>query len=307
MDITSCLQNNRTILLEGALGERLKHEYGLSPDKDVAWAYLVYTESGRNALRSLWGGYIATAQKYGLPFAATTPTRRVNQARVTNSHYNQDIIQDNVRFLKDIQASSGIELYIGGLMGCKGDAYKGTDVLSACDAFAFHSWQAGLFAEAGIDFLYAAIMPALPEAIGMAQALAQTRLPYLISFMIRDNGRLIDGTAIHDAIERIDGETEHKPLCYMTNCVHPTVLFKALSAEFNQTALVRERFCGIQANASPLPPEELDVSVDIVTSDGVELANGIMELKEFIKLKIVGGCCGTDHTHMEQIARFISQ
>jgi len=306
VDFASCFLENKPILLEGALGERLKREFGLVPDEDVAWANLVYTESCRKALRFLWGEYMQTARKYGLPLAATTPTRRANVERVSKSRYGKDIILDNVKFLQEIKSASNAEMYVGGMMGCMGDAYKATNVLPARDAEAFHSWQAGLFAEAGVDFLYAAIMPALPEAVGMARALEKTGLPYIVSFMIRGNGRLIDGTSIHDAIKTIDGETNRKPLFYMANCVHPSVLHKALEADFNKTALVRERFCGLQANASPLSPEELDGSEELHCSDAGELAEGFVQLKNLIALKIAGGCCGTDNSHLEQIAKLIS-
>jgi S-methylmethionine-dependent homocysteine/selenocysteine methylase len=52
------------------------------------------------------------------------------------------------------------------------------------------------------DFLYAGIMPALPEAVGMAQAMADSGLPYIISFMIRQDGRLLDGSTSNKAFER---------------------------------------------------------------------------------------------------------
>jgi S-methylmethionine-dependent homocysteine/selenocysteine methylase len=146
-------------------------------------------------------------------------------------------------------------------------------------------------------------MPALSEAIGMAKAMESTGLPYIISFMIRNNGTLIDGTIIHNAISSIDNSTSKKPLCYMTNCVHPIVLRKALSYSFNETQLVKERFRGIQANSSPLSPEELDNCWDLKSSDSVSLACDIMELYKYFTPKIFGGCCGTDNNHMEEIAK----
>lgn len=211
-----------------------------------------------------------------------------------------------MEFLKQIKQSSNIEMYAGGLMGCKGDAYGATDVLSVSQAKEFHSWQAELFKQAGADFLFAGIMPALPEAIGMAQAMDETGLPYIISFMIHKNGRLIDGTTIHDAIKEIDRETKRKPLCYMVNCVHPLVLKEALAHPFNNTQFVKERLRGLQANASPLSPEELDGCADLKTSGSVELAENMMELKDCISMKIFGGCCGTVKEHMQEIAKRIS-
>jgi len=76
-----------------------------------------------------------------------------------------------------------------------------------------------------------------------------------------------------------------------------------LSFSFNRTELVRTRFLGIQANSSPLSPEELDNCCDLKTSDATSLADEMMQLHGQFPLKIFGGCCGTDATHLEAIAK----
>ena len=139
----------------------------------------------------------------------------------------------------------------------------------------------------------------------MAKALAEAQIPYIISLMIRDNGRLLDGTPLHDAIAHIDEGVAHPPLCYMTNCVHPDILFRALSQPWNRTTLVRERFRGIQANASALAPEELDGSKDVRSSSPQDLAESICRLKSLMDLKVVGGCCGTDGRHLRAMAEAV--
>ena len=206
MDFETCFAQNKYLLLEGALGERLKREYGLNIEGVAAMAPLIYDAAGRRALRALWGEYRAIAQKYGLPFLATTPTRRANRERTAQAGYDKTLLRDNVAFLKEVREQTGGEsgMYVGALMGCRGDAYRADDVLAAGEARVFHSWAADAFAEAGVEFLYAGILPALCEAIGMAQAMEQTGLPYLVSFMIRKNGRLMDGTPIAEAIAAID-------------------------------------------------------------------------------------------------------
>lgn len=307
MDFLTCYTKKSPFLMEGALGERLKREFKLVFDNEVAMASLIYTDEGKKALAHLWGEYINIAKTYNLPFIATTPTRRANKERISNSKYNKDIISDNVSFLKAIKESFQTTMFIGGLMGCKGDAYQAKDFLSIEKAQDFHSWQANAFKESEVDFLFATIMPTLPEAIGMAKALEKTNLPYIISLMVRENGCLLDGTSIHNAIETIDKSTLQNPVCYMANCVHPRILYSALSKEFNRTPLVKDRFGGIQANTSPLSPEELDNSIDLKSSDHIELANEIIKLNDFINLNIVGGCCGTDNTHISEIAKRISR
>ena len=305
MDFAECYKKSKTIMMEGALGERLKREYNLTPDKNLALATMVYSPEGRHALKNLWGEYISTARKYGLPFMATTPTRRANKENTAASEYDEKIIVDNMNFLKKIKEESKCDMFAGALVGCKGDAYKGDEILTAEESEAFHSWETGLFRDAGADFLYAGIMPVLSEAVGMARAMEKTDLPYIISFMIKKDGRLIDGSTINEAITAINENTETHPLCCMTNCVHPAVLYEALQTDFNDTPLVRRHFCGIQANTSPLPPEELDGSEKLICSDPETLADEIIRLKNIISLKIIGGCCGTDSTHMEQIAKKI--
>jgi S-methylmethionine-dependent homocysteine/selenocysteine methylase len=305
MDFAASFKANDAFLLEGAIGERLKREYNIKLDDKIAMAGLIYDSHAKQALADIFEGYLKIAEDYHLPFLATTPTRRANKERINLSDCSEDIIADNVRFLQQIRNGAKTDMYVGGLMGCKGDAYKATDILSVEEAEEFHSWQAELFQKAGADFLLAGIMPAISEAVGMAKAMEKTGLPYLISFMIRKDGKLIDGTTIHHAIQRIDSETKRKPIGYMTNCIHPIILKDALACPFNQTELVKERFCGIQANTSPLSPEELDNCEDLKSSDAINLANAMMELNEYFTPKIFGGCCGTDKSHMVEIAKRI--
>ncbi len=56
---------------------------------------------------------------------------------------------------------------------------------------------------------------------------------------------------------------------------------------------------GIQANASPLSPEELD--------GAQELAEQMVALEDIQPFKIFGGCCGTDETHMEALAQRLKE
>ena len=303
MGFAECFSRGGPLLLEGALGERLKREYGLLFDPEVAMAGLVYRPEGRRALGALWREYQSIARENGLPFLATTPTRRANRERVARSRFGAGILRDNLRFLRAVLAEEGGESYAGGLMGCRGDAYTGEGCLSAREAEAFHAWQAEGFREAGADFLYAGILPTLPEAVGLARAMAASGLPYLISFMLHGDGRLPDGTFLHDAIAAVDGAANPPPLGYLTNCVHPSVARRALTAPQNRTALVRGRFCGIQANASPLSPEELDGSEELHQSDAAELAAGMLGLGELVDLRVCGGCCGTDGSHLAAVAR----
>jgi S-methylmethionine-dependent homocysteine/selenocysteine methylase len=141
-------------------------------------------------------------------------------------------------------------------------------------------------------------MPSVAETVGIASLAAQAELPYIISFMVYSNGKLPDGHTIHQAIETIDKSVKKKPLCYMSNCVHPQILSEALAHPDNQTMLVKERFRGIQANAAYADPNELEQSCTVISSSPNELAKSIAQLSKTVDLKICGGCCGTDGKHL---------
>lgn len=303
MNFKDCINSHPFVLMEGALGERLKREFNLDISGTVAMADLVYKEEGRAALEQLWKEYMDIARRYQLPFLATTPTRRTNKERVFTAGYDESIMAANVAFLCKMKEAAKIDMYIGGLMGCKGDAYTGEGALDLEEATDFHSWQANLFKSAKVDFLYAGIMPVLTEAAGMAVAMSATDIPYIISFTIQRDGRLIDGHTIDDAIRYIDNHVSNKPVCYMTNCVHPNIVYEALSHKFNQTQAVQTRFMGIQANTSSLSYHELDGAKDLHTSSPLDLGKAILKLKSDYHFKIFGGCCGTDSRHLEEIAK----
>jgi len=185
----------------------------------------------------------------------------------------------------------------------RGDAYSGTEGLSTDNAIAFHSWQAEKFIGAPIDYMFAGIMPSKDEAIGIAKVMEQLEKPYIISLMINKAGTLLDGTTINNAIEAIDNATNIKPLCYMTNCIHPNILKEALLKPFNNTDIVKKRFYGIQANAAYFDPKNLDYSNELKTTTAAELTNHLEALHNVFPLKIIGGCCGTDDTHIEELAK----
>ena len=304
----SCFNTSPIILTEGAIVERLKSEFNILLDNDIVHAGLIYNHNHANLLAGIYKQYIDIAINYDLPIMLMTPTRRANRERIKSSLYHgKNVNSDCVDFLsnirKDYHQSKANNIFIGGLMGCKGDAYKYEETLSIDEACKFHLWQAEQFKNAGVDYLFAGIMPALPEAIGMAKAMQATELPYIISFMIRSNGTLLDGTTINEAIKVIDEATYIKPLCYMVNCIHPTVLNKALACSANQTELVSERFAGIQANASALSPEELNDCYELKSAEPQQLVNEIISLRIHKQIKIFGGCCGTDDRHIDELAK----
>ena len=88
----------------------------------------------------------------------------------------------------------------------------------------------------------------------------------------------------------------------MINCAHPTHFLDILKDDGEW----KNRIKGIRANASTMSHEELDECEELDTGDKQLLSQGYEELKKLLpNLKIIGGCCGTDHTHIAHICNHI--
>lgn len=310
MNFSELAGGNNLILTEGSVVERIRRESGIEMSDDgLLTAALIYDERGRETLEKIYRQYLDIGKLNGLPVIVMTPTWRANKERIACSPYkNLDVNADCFRFIDGIRRSYvdyGKKIYVGGLTGCRHDAYKPQESISTSDAIEFHRDQIFSLASAGIDFLIAETLPALPEAVGISLAMAETGKPYVISFVIRADGCLLDGTPLKAAINGIDSAAEPRPLFYMVNCVHPSVLAEALAAESNRGGDALKRLIGIQANTSSLTPEELDRSVSLRSDDENSFYESMKALRVRYGLKIFGGCCGTTQRHMAKLSEII--
>jgi homocysteine S-methyltransferase len=294
------------ILGEGAVIERLRRNSGLELDPYLVNSAFIYEGAKRAALETICRQYLDIGRDSGLPLLMSTPTWRASRERIDAAgHAGRDVNGDNVRYLEELRSSYGEyaeKVVICGLMSCRGDAYAPAEALAVNEALKFHAWQAGKLADAGVDFLLAATLPALSEATGLALAMAATGTPYVISFVVRPAGTLLDGTPLKEAVAAIDALGAPRPLAYLINCTHASFARAALSHEGNSSPVVRQRIIGLLANTAPLSPEELNDSTTLVEEDPQRFGRALADLHREMGLKILGGCCGTDDRHIRALA-----
>jgi len=294
------------ILGEGAVIERLRRSGGLELDPYLVNAAFIYEDAKRAALETICRQYLDIGRRFGLPLLLSTPTWRASRERIAAAGYaGVDVNGDNARFLRGVVHGYGAyadKVVICGLMSCRGDAYRPEDALAVDEAHDFHAWQAEKLAEAGVDLLLAATLPALSEATGLAFALAATGKPYLVSFVVRPEGTLLDGTPLKDALAAIDAAVTPPPRGYLINCTHASFAREALTHESNSSPLVRQRIIGLLANTAALAPEELNDSSTLVEEDPATFGRTVAKLHRDLGLKILGGCCGTDDRHIGSLA-----
>lgn len=302
---TELFNSAPVVLTGGPVVERLKREFMVDIDHEqLAFSELIYTHP--KLLNTLYMQYLDIGQSHDLPVLMMTPTTRMTAEAKEQSKYGHlDMTGDACKFMTDLRDQYGgysKRIFIGGALGCKGDSYSGEKILSIEEAYIYHSVQTRDLMDQPVDFLYANIMPEINEVAGMAKAMAESGLPYIISFMVRKNGCLLDGTSIADAIKIIDGQDYPKPLCYMTNCIHPSNLKLALQHEVNRNRPELQRFKGIKSNASSLSPEELDDCPVMHREDFDIMVEDMLNLHQNNNLKILGGCCGTDDVFLNKLS-----
>jgi len=64
-----------------------------------------------------------------------------------------------------------------------------------------------------------------------------------------------------------------------------------------------KRVRGLKANASPLPPEDLDKLNHLAATDVHIWARDELTCAREFNLAILGGCCGTDERYIEALAK----
>jgi S-methylmethionine-dependent homocysteine/selenocysteine methylase len=303
MDIQSILDNTDIVLTEAAVIETLRRSGDVILHPRLENALLIYDETGKSALSNLYQGFISVAHKADVPIIICTPTWRANHERLAETNIANNVNADAVKFLKQLRETWGTwaaNIFIGGQIGCKNDCYKPAEALSKEDAKEFHLWQVHQLAKAGVDFLFAATVPASPEAAGIAVAMTETNIPFIISFVINREGRILDGNSLEKAFNEIDAICSRPPLGYMINCAYPSFL-----NAHKHPHSVLARLIGFQANASSRDHAELDGAAIHQADEISDWGDRMIALNRKFGVKILGGCCGTRREHLQYIVRHL--
>lgn len=291
--------------MEGAVVERLRRS-GAALHPAAAHAGFVLHEEGRRRLAPLYRGYLDAACEASLPLVLLTPTWRAAPDRLAAARLPFRRVQEEaVSFLRSLLSPQD-RAFVLGLMGSRGDAYRPGEALGTEEAERFHAPQAEALAKAGVDGFQAATQCALSEALGLARAMGRTGIPYLVSWIVRPSGHLLDGTPLHEAVARMDGEADPPPLLHMLNCVHWSVALPAVERAMEGFPSLLSRLSGLQANTSPLPPEALDGREALEGESPEAFAAGLLTLRSRFGFRLLGGCCGSDDRHIRALARALS-
>lgn len=299
MSFEKLLKETPLILTECAISERLRRRPDIELHPILFNTPLVYESNGRKRLEEIYHSYYKVAEQVSLPILLCAPTWRIDKDRIKEAGAPSSINQDAITFMKRFKSrytSDRSAITAGALLAPKNDCYAPEAALPRSKSAAYHGWQIEQLVEAGAEVIIAQTMPAVSESLGMADRLGAAGKPYIISFVINRSGNVLDGTPLADAIEIIDQATVSPPIGYMVNCVYPTFLH----AETQSSELFK-RLVGIQANASSKDHDQLDGSEQLQQDPLPDWSKNMRQLHKDYGVKILGGCCGTDHRYLRDL------
>jgi S-methylmethionine-dependent homocysteine/selenocysteine methylase len=293
-------------LTDGGIETTLIFDDGLDLPDFAAFTALD-DEAGRTALVRYFDSHVAVAVRDGVGIVLETPTWRASADWAARQGLTLEDLEwlnrDAVALLQDVRRRNqtpSTPVVISGCIGPRGDGYQAGELMSVDEARAYHAVQARTFAAAGADLISGITMTNPAEAQGVIEAARDVGLPVVIAFTVETDGTLPSGEGLGEAIEAVDAATDGYTAYFMVNCAHPD----HFSAVLDPAAAWTRRLGGIRANASRLSHAELDEAEVLDRGDPVELGALYRQLREIHpQLTVLGGCCGTDHTHIAAISQ----
>jgi S-methylmethionine-dependent homocysteine/selenocysteine methylase len=292
-------------LTDGGIETTLIYDDGFELP-DFAAFPLLDDAAGHAALQRYFDAYLDVAVRHHLGIVLETPTWRASPDWAARHGYStarlREVNQSAVALLVAARhrwERPGTPVVISGCIGPRGDGYQPAEVMTVEAARAYHTLQAQAFADSNTDLITAITMTHPGEAIGVTLAARDVDMPVVVSFTVETDGTLPSGERLGDAIAAVDEATGACPAYYMVNCAHPTHFAATLDPEAAWTA----RIGGIRANASTMSHAELDAATALDGGDPADLAERYHELRlRHPHLRVLGGCCGTNHRHLDAIA-----
>ena len=297
--------SGKLFLTDGGIETTLIFHDGLTL-RDFAAFELLNTAEGEEALRKYFRSYAEIARRNGTGLILESATWRASPDWGMRLGYTPESLADvnrkAVALLEAIRreyASERMPVVISGCVGPRGDGYVPGREMTEEDAERYHLEQIATFAGTAADMVCAITMNYVQEAIGIALAAKRASMPVALSFTVETDGKLPTGQTLEAAIEQVEKSTSRYPVYYMINCAHPTHFDGVLKRGPRWV----DRVHGLRANASRMSHAELNESPTLDVGDPKELGQEYAELKRRLpQLNVMGGCCGTDHHHIEQIA-----
>ena len=291
---SSAVLDGRQWVTDGGLETDLLFNRGIDLPEFASFP-LLGESRGRSVLREYYSEYAAIAVAANAGLLLETPTWRANPDWAALLGFDRAALDRAnhaaVELVREVGEQCDADVRISGVVGPRGDGYvaSGSDADQAAE---YHAGQLRSFAEAGVDLVHAMTMTAPGEAIGVVRGARANGLAVAISFTVETDGRLPDGRTLAEALDVVEQAAPAD--WYGVNCAHPQHVEAALDG-----GPWMDRLVFLRPNAPTMSHEELD-AMEVLDSGDVSLLVSSFQgvLRQAPSLRVVGGCCGTDSSHV---------
>lgn len=299
----------RYFLTEGGIETEIMYKWGFDLP-DFAMFPLLEKRDSADAIRGMYRRYLDVVARHGHSALIGGFDYRASPDWGAKLGYSPAALAEanlrSIQFLRDVAAEYAGQIpqaLFSGYVGPRGDAYSLNRATTIGEAEAYHSVQLETLKKANVDLAWAVTFNNPAEAIGVVRAARRIGLPVAVSFSLDSSHRLSSGIALAEAIAIVDAATDAYPAFFSLNCSHPFEFEPALDGG-DWTRRIRS----IRPNAAKMDKIALCKLGHLEEGDPEELGRLMADVgRRYPHMDIWGGCCGTGHVHLEEIARHLPQ
>jgi S-methylmethionine-dependent homocysteine/selenocysteine methylase len=278
------LSSGRPVLLDGAMGTELDRR-GVRTYLPL-WSALGLIERP-DVVQEIHRDYAAAGAEILTTNTFRTTRRTLARADVDPNEVGE-LNELAVRLARKGATDAGRDVLVAGSIAPLEDCYSPERSPDPKTAHAEHREQAMLLAEAGADFLMIETMPLVAEAEAAVRAALGTGLEVTVGFVIGEDGRLLSGETLDDAVEALG---RFPVAAFFVNCSAPPVISNGLKTLGTLTS------CPVGGYANlGVVEETVGWSAD-QSFTGERYADSARSWLD-AGAAIVGGCCGTRPEHI---------
>lgn len=297
----------RYFLTEGGIETEIMYKWGFDLPEFAMFPLLERPEPAK-AIRDMYRRYLDVVSKFGHGALIGGFDYRASPDWAAKLGYSPEGLRQanlrSIQFLRDVASEYTGQIpqaLFSGYVGPRGDAYGRDRRITVEEARDYHTVQITTLKEADVDLVWAMTFNSPAEAIGAVEAARTLDMPIAVSFSLDSAHRLSTGVPLAEAITIVDVATDSYPAFFSLNCSHPYEFEPALD-DGSWTRRIRS----IRPNAAKMDKIALCKLGHLEEGDPVELGALMADVgRRYPHMDIWGGCCGTGHVHLEEIARHL--
>ncbi|OGJ51967.1 hypothetical protein A2335_01700 [Candidatus Peregrinibacteria bacterium RIFOXYB2_FULL_32_7] len=290
----SFLQSHNFIVLDGAMGTELQNR-GYRTELPL-WSAKANLDA-KDLVYQIHYDYIQAGAD--IITTNTFRTQKHTFQKINNPNLAEQATINAVQIAIKAKKRAFRDVFVGGSLTTLEDCYQPNLVPNEAILREDHKRQTQLLAELGVDFLFCEAINTIREAKILAEFAQNTPIPFFMSFVINDDGNLLNGESLFDAIEIIN---KFKPTAILVNCRPIDILQKTVDTLINSFSGVK----GIYPNGQGKPANDLGWDFH---QQGDDIKKFTAHCRIWAKkgIKILGGCCGTNVEYIQALRSMLDQ